>query len=64
MDSLHDEMDKIAGMLQDNFLLSSVIILAVDKRENETEIFKVSRGNYFEQLGMIEECKAKMMRDE
>jgi hypothetical protein len=60
--NLDEKLEELVDLLVDNYLLSSVIIVATEKVKNEdgehcTSIEMSRRGNSYEQIGMMEECK-------
>jgi hypothetical protein len=58
---LSDEIEKLTDLLMDNYLLSSVIIIANDKVKDGTQISVSRRGNAFEHIGMLEDIKMKLL---
>lgn len=63
---LDEKLEELVELLSDNYLLSSVIIIATEKTINDdeepcTSIEMSRRGNSYEQIGMMEECKQHLI---
>lgn len=61
MKSVEDEIENLVDLLMDNYLLSSVIIIANEKREGSVQICVSRKGNAYEHIGMLEDIKHKLI---
>lgn len=57
-----EEIEKLSELLMDNYLLSSVVIIANEKVEDATQICVSRKGNAFEHIGMLEDIKHKILK--
>lgn len=54
-------MVNCAESLKENFLLSSVVVLAVDQNQDGSEALWVARGGHFEQIGLLQSVLHKLL---
>lgn len=61
MKDISEEIECLCELLQDNYLLTSVIIIANEKTEDGTQICVSRKGNAYEQIGMLEDVKHRLI---
>lgn len=61
MKEVSEEIENLTELLMDNYLLSSVVIIANEKVEEGTQICVSRKGNAFEHIGMLEDVKTKLV---
>ena len=54
---LGDQMEQIVDMLESQYCLSGVVLIATERTDNQCEIRASRRGTFHECLGMVEDYR-------